>query len=234
MLFVSFIIGILFFIVKNPELSKASVILRAKANIIESADWKTFYDIMNLMIAIIGFLGFSVITTWTFGREYSDKTIKDIVSLPVSRSCIVIAKHIVIILWCIFLALILYLFSFIAAYFVGLNNFKTEIILSGFKTYILVVMMNIILVPVISFLSSYGRGYFLALGFIFLILLLTNFAINISENAKYLPWAIPLIYAGSVLKEGISINFISIVILLITCILGFISTIYFWKYGDQY
>lgn len=233
-IFISLMMGILFFIVKNPEVAKTSVILRAKANMIGNADWKTFTEIMNLMIAIIGFFGFNTITTWIFGREYTDKTLKDLLSLPIPRHNIVLAKYIMISLWSMLLSFLLYIFSFISACIIGLEGWKPGMLLYGLKIYLIITVMNILLSTINGCLSSIGRGYFLSLGFIFFTLLLSNFAINISENAKYIPWAIPLIYAGSSIKEGISINFVSIIILFTSSLSGFLATLYWWKYGDQY
>ncbi|WP_235201635.1 ABC transporter permease [Paenibacillus sp. FSL H8-0457] len=38
-------------------------------------------------------------TSWTFGREYSDRTLKDLLVLPISRGKIAIAKYVAIIFW---------------------------------------------------------------------------------------------------------------------------------------
>ncbi len=40
--FVAFVMGILFFIAKNSEISTSSVILKAKSSIVEKANWRNF------------------------------------------------------------------------------------------------------------------------------------------------------------------------------------------------
>ncbi|SEM24697.1 hypothetical protein SAMN04488688_110155 [Paenibacillus sp. cl141a] len=35
--------------------------------------------------SVFGLLGFGLMTSWTFGREYSDRTLKALLGLPISR-----------------------------------------------------------------------------------------------------------------------------------------------------
>jgi ABC-2 type transport system permease protein len=233
-LFIALMLGILFFIVKNPEMAQASVIIRAKATMLGTADWISFFSVMNLMIAIIGMIGFGFVTSWVFGREYADKTLKDLLALPVARQNIVLAKHIIIIFWSIFISLTMFAFSFLAGFITGLEGWSFNLLAINIKRYFIVMLLNIMLCPVISFLASYGRGYILPFAFIFLMMLVSNFAINISENAKYIPWAVPLIYAGANLKEGMDINIASVLVLILTGIAGLIGTLCWWRYADQY
>ncbi len=233
-LFVSFMLGILFFIVKNPEFAQASVIIRAKASIVGNADWKIFFDIVKLMMAIIRIFAFGFITTWTFGREYADKTLKDLLSLPVPREKIVIAKFMVIFLWSIVISILLFVFSIVSGIVVGFGEIPVNELFKCFAIYVNVALMNVLLATVVAFLSVWGRGYILPLAFIFLTLLLSNFIINISENSKYFPWAIPLLYAGGTLKEATQLDAVSFVILVITGLAGLTGTLIFVRYADQY
>ncbi|MGC8765014.1 MAG: ABC transporter permease [Brevinematia bacterium] len=232
--FIAFMVGLLFFIVKNPEFAQASAIIRAKATIVGNADWQTFTDVVCLLLSILGIIGFGFLTSWIFGREYVDKTLKDLLSLPVSRHNIVIAKFSVIFFWCFLVAIVIFLFSMLTGFWVGLEKWSAAIIINGLKRYIVVMLMNIVLTTIVAFLASYRRGYILPLAFLFLVLLISNFAINISENARYIPWAVPLLYAGATLKEGMGINTASIIVLLVTGIIGFVGTISFLRYADQY
>lgn len=233
-LFVAFMLGILFFIVKNPEMAQASAIIRAKATMVGNADWLSFYSVLNLMIAIIGMLAFGFIASWIFGREYADKTLKDLLALPVSRYAIVTAKHLIVLLWAILIGVILFCFALTGGLLNGLEGWSDYLLVTNINRYLMVMVLNIALCPVISFLASYGRGYILPFAFILTIMLISNFAINISENAQYIPWTVPLLYAGANLKEGMDVNTASFVVLIATGIAGFIGTLCWWRYADQY
>jgi ABC-type transport system involved in multi-copper enzyme maturation permease subunit len=43
-------------------------------------------------------IGFAFVTSWVFGREYSDRTVKDLLALPAPRSSIVLSKFIVVVI----------------------------------------------------------------------------------------------------------------------------------------
>ena len=61
-----------------------------------NADWQTYLGLLNQITAGAGLLGFALVTSWVFGREYSDRTVKDLLALPVSRSSIVVSKFILV------------------------------------------------------------------------------------------------------------------------------------------
>lgn len=231
--FVAFMIYILFFIIKNPAFAQASVIIRAKASFVGTADWKTFFDILNMLIAIIGFISFGFITTWIFAREFVEKTAKDLMALPIRREYFVVSKLLCSAIFSLILAIFIYLFSFGAAFILKLGELDTKMLIYYLNRYIIITLMHIALIPVLSFLASSSRGYILPLGFIFGILLVSNFIINISENAQYIPWALPLLYAGMTLKEGLVISNVSFIVLVLTGLLGFIGSIYWWGRVDQ-
>lgn len=232
--FVAFVMGVLFFIAKNPEISTNSVILKAKSSMVEKADWRNFFSILNLMIAIMSILIFGIISIWVFGREYMDRTMKDLLALPVRREVIVLGKFMLTLVWSFWFSFLLFVFSILVGFLLRLEGWSKEIFLDNLRIYIVVTGMGILLSPFISLITNMGRGYLLPFGFLFLILFISNFVINISENAKYFPYAIPLLYAGGVLKEGVKLNIWSYVILFITGFLGFLGTLWWWKYVDQY
>jgi len=47
----------------------------------------------------VGLIGFAFVTGWVFGREYSDRTVKDLLALPTPRLSIVLSKFIVVAIW---------------------------------------------------------------------------------------------------------------------------------------
>jgi ABC-2 type transport system permease protein len=48
----------------------------------------------------------------------------------------------------------------------------------------------------------------------------------------YYPWGIPMLYATKAI-EGASLGMLSIIIVAITSIIGFIGTIMWWRFTDQ-
>ena len=71
----------------------------------KNVDWPSYLGLLVEMISALGLLGFGFIASWVFGREYSDRTVKDLLALPIPRSYIVVSKFIVIVIWSVLLAL---------------------------------------------------------------------------------------------------------------------------------
>src|ERR671918_938218 len=92
--------GFFMFIMKDPERAKEMGLLSVKAQLaMSTADWTTFFSVLTQAIAVGGAIVFSIVTAWVFGREFSDRTAKDLMALPTSRENIVTAKLIVIAAW---------------------------------------------------------------------------------------------------------------------------------------
>jgi len=92
-LLLTFVGGLFMFILKNPQQAHHLGLLGAKAEIFAgSADWPNFFNLMLLMVSVGGLVTFGFIFVWVFGREFGDKTVYDMLSLPTSRVTIVIAK----------------------------------------------------------------------------------------------------------------------------------------------
>lgn len=76
----------------NPELA-------AQAGRAASLDWSGLLAGAAQVTAAGGLLGFGVVLSWIFGREFSDGTITALFGLPVRRSRIALAKLAVYIAW---------------------------------------------------------------------------------------------------------------------------------------
>jgi hypothetical protein len=88
--------ALMIFIYRNPELSLKLGLISAKANIIANSatDWPAYLKLIDMSVAIAGFFLFCLITSWVFGREFSDGTLKDLLAVPVPRASILLAKFI--------------------------------------------------------------------------------------------------------------------------------------------
>ena len=59
-----------------------------------AADWPAYLTLVSQIVAVGGML-FGMILIWLFGREFSDRTAKDLLALPTSRAAVVLAKLVV-------------------------------------------------------------------------------------------------------------------------------------------
>ena len=181
----------------------------------------------------LGLIGFGFVTSWVFGREYSDRTVKDILALPVSRSFIVLSKFIVVVIWCVLLSFILFAFGLIIGGIIHISGWSSEIAFQFAYKYTVTSLLTILLCTPVAFFASYGRGYLPPMGFVILTLIIAQF-IGLVSLGPYFPWAIPGVYSVGAGTEGMQLGVISYIILFFTSILGLIGTFAWWRFADQY
>ncbi len=104
-IFIGIMMGLFMFLSMHPEIANRSSTISMKTSFLGGSDWKAFYDLLIQIILTVGVIGSGIITSWVFGREFSDRAIKDILALPVRRSTIVVSKMIILLVWSIILSL---------------------------------------------------------------------------------------------------------------------------------
>ena len=98
--------GVFILIINDPDsLAKAGG-LAAKAKAMDfQSNWKSYLGLLTQTVGVGGVLVFGFVASWIFGREYSDGTAKDLLSLPTSRTKILNAKFAVYLIWCLALVI---------------------------------------------------------------------------------------------------------------------------------
>jgi len=231
-LFIPMMMGLLMFVAKNPELSSKLGLIGTKASMFGKADWSAYFGLLAQSIAGIGLMGFGFVTSWVFGREYSDRTVKDILALPVSRSFIVLSKFIVVFIWCVLLSFIFFAFGLIIGGIVNLSGWSSEIAFQSAYKYTITSLFTILLCTPVAFFASYGRGYLPPMGFVIITLITANF-IGLIGLGPYFPWAIPGLYSVGAGTEGMQLGIVSYIILFFTSVLGLTATFAWWRFADQ-
>ena len=184
-------------------------------------------------MAIIGLLGFGFVTSWVFGREYMDHTIKDMLALPVSRTSIVMAKFLLIALWCILLSVIMLAAGIAVGFGLGVVEWELLMRSNYINHFFITAFLTILLITPVGFMASYGRGVILPIAFIIITLLLSQF-ITLTGLGPYFPWAIPGINTVAPGTEGMDLTTVSYIILAVTCLFGLFGTLTYWLTADQH
>jgi len=231
--FIAVMMGLLVFIANHPELVGDSVVLSAKASMIGNADWPAYFELLYQVSAMIGLIGFGFVISWIFGREYADRTIKDLLALPVSRGVVVLSKFMVVTIWSVILSLILFFLAVVTGLAVNIPGWSAETAVNAFFVFVSTSILTLLISTPIAFFASYGRGYLLPIGFIILVIIITQFVIvAVPSIAPYLPWAIPALYCGAAGPSGPFIEAPSYLILFFTSILGITITLAWWRFAD--
>ena len=220
--------GFFMVILKDPEFARRVGLISTKAQLVAGvADWPTYLELLTQATAIGGLILFSLVGSWVFGREYSDRTVKDLLALPTSRSAIVAAKFTVIAAWSAVLVVIIYLVGLGVGALVGLPGGATQLILQGGVTIAITAGLTIASVTPIIFFASAGHGYLPPMGVAILAIFLAQI-IAVAGWGEYFPWSIPALYS-----QGERLGTASYAIIILTGVAGIAATFIWWELADQ-
>ena len=106
--------GLFMIILKDPQAARQMGLVSAKAQLtVGVADWPAFFGLLAQAVAVGGALLFAIVTTWVFGREFSDRTVKELLALPTPREAIVGAKFVLVGLWGLGLTLLVFVLGLV-------------------------------------------------------------------------------------------------------------------------
>lgn len=225
--------GLFMVILKNPEQARSMGLIGAKAQIVAgTADWPTYFSVLLQGAAIAGAMLFSFITAWVFGREFSDRTAKELLALPTPRGFIVGAKFILLAVWLLGLTLMMAFIGLAIGWAVDIPGWSPSLAWSSFETLLLVMFLNFLLMPIVALLASAGRGYLAPLGWAFLTMALAQIAVVLGWG-DWFPWAAPALASGMAGPRADAMEAHSYVMILVAFIAGLAATFAWWQSADQ-
>ncbi|MFN8412411.1 MAG: ABC transporter permease [Anaerolineales bacterium] len=225
--------GLFMIILKDPESAKSIGLIGTKAQLTAgTADWPTFFNFLAQAEAVGGAILFSVVTIWVFGREFSDRTVKELLSLPIPREAIIGAKFTVITVWTLFLTVLNFTVGVVIGNIVSLPEWSTKLFHSAIVDILGAGVMTIMLLPFVALIASIKRGFMPAVGWMIFTVAIAQITIVLGWGS-WIPWAIPAIFSGAAGPRGELLGIHSYLIIFLTCGLGIFSTFYWWRNADQ-
>lgn len=224
--------GFFMFVLKHPAFAEKSGLLGAKAQLAGSADWPSYFTMLSQGVGIGGLFVFGFLTSWVFGREYTDRTLKDLLALPFPRTYMAIAKFIIVLIWSILNTVWVISIGLIIGWIIGLPYWSLEVVQHGLFVISITTVLTILLSSPVAFFACYGHGYLAPLGFIITSIVLSQIIAAIGYGS-YFPWSIPALFSD-VNGGGNVIGFTSVIIILVTSIIGVLGTISYWRFADHH
>ena len=223
-------VAFLIFVARNPVISQKLGLISVKADLVSysATDWQGYYGLTGMIMAAGGFFIYVLATTWIFGREFSDGTVKDMLAVPVPRSSILIAKFITAIAWSLAVSIAMTAVSVLMGFVMKLPGGSTQVLISGLAQVLVTALLSIALALPFALAASIGRGYLLPFGLVVLTLMMAN-VIAMTGRGEYFPWSIAGIYA----QEPASLSAVSFVLVALTCLAGAFFTDRWWHKADQ-
>ena len=225
--------GIFMVIMSNPELAAKSSALTAKAEYMSvEANWGSYFRVLSQAMGVGGIMVFGFVISWLFGREYSDRTANDILSIPVSRTWILNSKFVLYILWCFAIAISNMLLGLIIGLLLNLTGFSWIVFMANLEIYFYTTVLTILIGSPIAFFALWGKGYLAPLGFVALTLVFAQ-VIAATGTGYYFPWSVPGLLSGAGGEFKSQLDIFSYIILVLTSLAGYLVTVMWWKRADQ-
>lgn len=225
--------GLFMWIAKEPGRAAQLGLMGQKARLAGvTADWASYFTMLNQEACVGGMVLLSIIAAYVFGREYSDGTAKNMLTLPVGRHWFAVAKLVVVLAWFGALLLSLILEGLLVGTLLGLPGFSLALAVSSIGDVLFSGLVGFLLVPVVAWIATLGRGYLPPIGFTIFMLVLGN-VFGATGWGKWFPWSIVPMLAGmagprvEVLAPG------SIVVVGLTFVAGVAATICQMRYADN-
>ena len=226
-------ISLMMFVSKNPDIASKLGLIGTKSKMFGENDWKGYLGLMSQLIASIGLLGFGFVTAWVFGREHSDRTMKDILALPVGRSSIVFAKFIIIFLWCLILTVVTFSVGILIGQVIDIPGWSPALFSDFSKSFFITYFLTLFLCSPVAYLAVYSRGIIAPLGFVLLTMIFAQF-IGLVGLGPFFPWAIPGLFSVAKDAPGFQLHLSSYIILALTFVFGYCVTLRWWQHADHH
>lgn len=227
------IAGLFMIIMKDPEAAKNMGLISAKAQMLAgTADWMTFFSVVTQAVAVAGAILFAILTGWVFGREYSDRTAKELLALPVSRGTILSAKFALLVIVSLGMSLWVFLLGLLVGNLVDIPGYSAALLRTAFVDTLGTALLTVALIPFVAFVSSFGKGYMPAFGWAVFTVAIAQIA-AITGWGDWLPWSVPALFSGAAGPRAEMLGAHSYIVVLLSSAVGLLITFYWWLFADQ-
>ncbi|AZO95446.1 ABC transporter permease [Halocella sp. SP3-1] len=177
----------------SPLLTFFMLLAHHQQNPAETLTMKSFLSQTHLFIAfLVGTMLFALITTYLFNREFEEDTLKNLLTIPVGRTQLVLSKLFILIVWIEIIMIYSFFMVILLGLIGGFEGFQTNILLLSFKKYIFTGFLLYLLTPVITLITILFRTYIPSIAFSIFATLATLVIMNSKYIALY-PWGIPVL-----------------------------------------
>ncbi len=182
----------------------------------------------NLYVVLLtGVTLYGVIATYLFNREYTENTLKNLLTIPVSRTSFFMSKLILLLIWILLLTVVAWGLTLIFGLIGQFEGLSLTVLIKAFKEYIVGGIFLFLLTTPTILVTLLFKNYVPSLVFTIAITMV-NVLIGNSEYRVLYPWSAVLVIANKdFFPEYLPVySYISI---FTTSLLGFIVAIIHFK-----
>lgn len=217
-------VALFMWIVRDPGRAGQLGLLGTKADLSGlTATWASFASMLTLIVGVGGMLLLPFIVAYLFGREYTEGTIKNMLGVPVRRQWFVIGKLWIAFVWWILVVALVLVESFALGLLLGLPGLTSLLAWRAVAAVLEAALISYMLVPVVAWVTIFGRGYMLPIAFALAMMAIGN-VLSRTGWGKWFPWSIVPSMVGFVSTPA-SIPIGAYMILALTFVVGLLGTI---------
>jgi ABC-2 type transport system permease protein len=225
--------GLFTFIAQDPDRARSLGLAGAKAQMAGvTADWPGYLALLGQAVAVGGFLVYGMTVIWVFGREFSDRTVKDLLALPTSRVAVVAAKFAVAAAWSGALAAYAGLLGLAVGAALRLPGWSAGVVGAGIGRMLATAGLTILVVTTLGLAASVGRGYLAAVGALFVLLFVTQILAALGYGHVF-PYAVPGVVSGVAGPDQPAVGATGYALVVLVAVLSTTATALYWRNADH-
>lgn len=225
--------GLFMAILKDPEGARNMGLIGTKAQLAAgTADWPALIGMLRQGTVIAGMIIVSFFTAWIFGREFSDRTLKEVLAVPTPRSRIVWAKLTLVAVWAIGLPAVAFGAGVAVGLAVDIPGWSADMVWEAFKSVVAAAALVLLLLPWVAFFAGVGHGYLPAMGWTFFSVFLAQIA-AVMGWGDWFPWSVPALVSGAGGENAALIGPHSYLLVGLTGVLGVVAILIWWRRADH-
>ncbi|MCX7023039.1 MAG: ABC transporter permease [Spirochaetes bacterium] len=189
-------VGFLMLILKDPEGAKKLGLIAMKAQMTGgSADWPFLFYITQVLF-VAGAILHAVIIAYIFGREYAEGTAKNLLTLPVRRPLVVIAKYLVSsMLFCVICFLVFWE-CMVVGHLVSIPGWDIVLLNGTMMNVTLSVLLILAAGPFVALIAMVGKGYIAPIAYSMITTLFFGQLFGHTLWGRFIPWSMLFVHAG--------------------------------------
>ncbi len=155
---------------------------------------EVFSETNLYLVLLIGVTLYGVITAYLFNREYTENTLKNILTIPISRTRLFMSKLILLLIWILFLTMFAWGLTLIFGVIGQFQGLSAAVLMTAFKEYIVGGVLLFLLVTPTILVTLLCKNYVPSIVFT-VALTMVNVLIGNSEYRVLYPWSAVLVIA---------------------------------------
>ncbi|MBN3522668.1 ABC transporter permease [Paenibacillus apiarius] len=182
------------------------------------------------VLLLIGTLLYGVITAYLFNREHVEDTLKNLLTIPISRTSLIVSKLVLLFIWIMILTLTAWGLTFILGLLAQYEGLNAAVLLQSLKQFFIGGSLLFMLSTPTMFVTFLFKNYVPTIIFT-AVITMGNVALANREYKAIYPWsAVHVITDNGFVPEYPPIY--SYAAIIATAIIGLIATIVYFKKED--